>query len=160
MRYYSLFFEEKYCLKWEVHFLRMHQIPARDTAAKKHRVPESLLQRSVVIKSNFTVIKCTQSIFDICGYCVYIVQESFLMSVLDTQCQLLYALSPEAKNNICPPCPQNCKMSHMVEGRQFCWRLNFASEAKNNIYYLLCPPLPSHLSGGYVWQNDDHHQCK
>ena len=74
----------------------------------------------MVIKSNFTVIKCTQSIFDICGYCVYIVQESFLMSVLDTQCQLLYALSPEAKNNICPPCPQNCKMSHMVEGRQFC----------------------------------------
>ena len=34
------------------------------------------------------------------------IAESFLMSLLDTHCQVLYALSPEAKNNICQPWPE------------------------------------------------------
>ena len=34
------------------------------------------------------------------------VAKSFLMRLLDTHCQVLYALSPEAKNNICQPWPE------------------------------------------------------
>ena len=107
------------------------------------------------------------------------VAKTFLMSLLDTHCQVLYALSPEAKNNICQPWPELSNVSKFVNISVF-KSIRFMNSIKLNrvqslFQYLFrvkditfCNSEPDRFTIplqfwnsypiGNVWQHDGHHQ--